>query len=67
MPRLIRVWIIGSRESDTFLARIEADARCDVTRPGAEQAVLLRFVPETVIARDVSYAPQRSTASWKDR
>src|SRR4051794_1014521 len=105
------VWIIGSRESDSFPARIEADARCaigivdfdrtsglvqhvgmrgratvepfnpnrarrllrrylgpnertwdqrfgmTVTRPGAEQAVLLRFVPETIIARDVSYAP----------
>jgi hypothetical protein len=105
------VWIIGSRERDTFPARIEADPRCavgivdfdlaiglvqhvgmrgratvepfdpqrarrlltrylgadertwdprfsaTVTTPGAEQAVLLRFVPETVIARDVSYAP----------
>ena len=105
------VWIIGSRERDTFPARLEADARCavgivdferasglvqhvgmrgratveafdgnrarrllkrylgqdertwdqrftmTVTRPSAEQAVLLRFVPETVVARDVSYAP----------
>jgi hypothetical protein len=104
------VWIIGSRASDTFPARIEADARCaigivdfdratglaqhvgmrgrasvepfeadrarrllarylgpderawdqrfstTVTRPEAEEAVLLRFVPETVVARDVSYA-----------
>jgi hypothetical protein len=105
------IWIIGSRESDTFPARIEAEARCaigivdfdratglvqhvgmrgratvepfdpnlarrlltrylgadeprwdqrfstTITRPRAEQAVLVRFVPETVIARDVSYAP----------
>lgn len=105
------VWIIGSRESDTFPARIAADARCaigivdfdrtsglvqhvgmrgratvhpfdpnrarrllrrylgndertwdprfstTVTTPATEQAVLLRFVPETVIARDVSYKP----------
>jgi hypothetical protein len=28
-----------------------------VTDPASEQAVLVRFVPETVIARDVSYAP----------
>jgi pyridoxamine 5'-phosphate oxidase-like protein len=105
------VWIIGSRASDTFPARIELDARCavgivdfdrvsglvqhvgmrgratvepfdadrarrllrrylgsheqtwdqrftaTVTRPAAEQAVLLRFVPERVVARDVSYEP----------
>jgi hypothetical protein len=105
------IWIIGSRESDTFPARVEADARCaigivdfdrtaglvhhvgmrgratvepfdpnrarrlltrylgadertwdqrfstTVTEPDYEHAVLLQFVPETVIARDVSYAP----------
>jgi pyridoxamine 5'-phosphate oxidase-like protein len=105
------VWIIGSRESDTFPARIDAEGRCAVgivdfdrasglvqhvgmrgratvepfdenrarrllrrylgpdertwdqrfrttlTTPVAEQAVLIRFVPETVIARDVSYEP----------
>lgn len=28
-----------------------------VTRPVAEQAVLVRFVPDTVVARDLSYAP----------
>ncbi len=105
------VWIIGSRASDTFPARVDADARCAIgivdfdgaaglvqhvgmrgratvepfdsnrarrlltrylgpdertwdrrfsrtlTNAGSEQAVLLRFVPETVIARDVSYSP----------
>jgi hypothetical protein len=28
-----------------------------VIRPATEQAVLVRFVPETVVARDVSYVP----------
>ena len=102
------VWIIGSRISDTFPARIEAEGRCaigvvdfdraagvvqhvgmrghatvkpfhgrrarrlltrylgpderawddrfrtTVTRPAAERAVLVRFVPETIVARDLS-------------
>lgn len=104
------VWIIGSRASDTFPARVDAEPRAigivdldcptglvqhvgmrgqvtvepfdagrarrllaryigaderrwnerfrtTVTRPAAEQAVLLRFVPETVVARDISYTP----------
>src|SRR3954447_25172615 len=105
------IWIIGSRESDSFPARVEADARCaigivdferraglvhhvgmrgraavepfdanrarrllarylgpdertwderfstTVADPDCEHAVLLRFVPETVIARDISYVP----------
>lgn len=105
------IWIIASRASDTFPARIEADPRCaiaivdfdrqtglvqhvglrghatiepfdpararrllvrclgrdqrtwdtrftaTVTDPATEQAVLLRFVPETLVARDVSYTP----------
>jgi Pyridoxamine 5'-phosphate oxidase len=103
------VWIIASRVTDSFPARIEADARCAIgivdfdrrsglvqhvgmrghatvepfdaerarrllTRylgpddrewdarfratmrdPAAEQAVLVRFVPETLVARDVSF------------
>jgi hypothetical protein len=103
------VWIIGSRVTDSFPARVEADARCalgivdfdrgtglvqhvgmrghatvepfDAERarrlltryvgpddrawdarfrvtmrdPGSEQAVLVRFVPETVVARDISF------------
>jgi Pyridoxamine 5'-phosphate oxidase len=105
------MWIIGSRITDTFPARIEAEGRCaigivdfdraaglvqhvgmrgratveafdarrarrllarylgpeerawderfkaTVAEPTSEQAVLLRFVPETAVARDVSYVP----------
>lgn len=114
------VWILGSQASDTFPARVVADARCavgivdfdcasglvqhvgmrgratvepfdpdrarrllrrylgpvertwekrfstTVTSPAAEQAVLLRFVPETVVARDVSYKPLTATTSLDD-
>jgi len=103
------VWIIGSRVTDSFPDRVEADARCAVgivdfdrrtglvqhvgmrgratvepfdaqrarrlltrylgsddrawddrfratlTDPASEHAVLLRFVPDTVVARDISF------------
>jgi nitroimidazol reductase NimA-like FMN-containing flavoprotein (pyridoxamine 5'-phosphate oxidase superfamily) len=106
-----RVWVIGSRATDTFPERIEREPRCaigivdfdrltglvqhvglrgrasieafDAQRagrllarylgpnepgwdarflatledPDAKQAVLVRFTPETIVARDVSYAP----------
>jgi Pyridoxamine 5'-phosphate oxidase len=103
------VWIMGSRVTDSFPARLEADARCAIgivdfdrssglvqhvgmrghatvvpfdadrarrllTRyigpddsvwdarfratvcdPASEQAALVRFVPDTVVARDISF------------
>jgi pyridoxamine 5'-phosphate oxidase-like protein len=104
------IWIIGSRVTDSFPARLEANARCaigivdfdrgtglvqhvgmrgratvepfdaerarrlltryigpddrewdgrfraTVSDPASEQAVLVRFVAETVVARDVSFS-----------
>jgi hypothetical protein len=116
-----RVWIIGSRATDSFPARIERESRCAIgvvdfdrssglvqhvglrgrasieafdaqrarrllTRylgpdepgwdarflrtleaPDAEQAVLVRFMPETVVARDVSYSPSLPPGDLRPR
>jgi Pyridoxamine 5'-phosphate oxidase len=105
------IWIIGSRVTDSFPARVEIDRRCaigivdfdrdtglvqhvgmrgratvepfdaqrarrlltrylpseerkwddrfraTITDPASEEAVLVRFVPETVVARDISFGP----------
>jgi hypothetical protein len=77
------VWIIGSKATDTFPERIEAEARCAVgivdfdrglghvqhvgmrgratverfDSRRARRLLARRFVPESVVVRDVSYAP----------